>query len=58
MKRGTTRPLIKPFPKVKQHTWKQQQLFIKLNNSRQEDSEPFRFGSVNTLYGTATYTSR
>ena len=58
MPRGRTRPLVKPFPRASQHTWKQQQLFIYLSNRNQEVRDPYLFGSSRSLYGKAKYSSR
>jgi len=58
MPRGRIRPLVKPFPRASQHTWKQQQLFIKLSNQRQDEREPYLFGDSRSLYGTAKYSSK
>jgi hypothetical protein len=58
MLRGKVRPIVKQFPAGKQHTWQQQQLFMKLTNLRQEVTEPYRFGNSRSLYGKAKYSSR
>lgn len=57
-KRGRTKPLAKPFPKGKQHTWSQQQLFMKLSNMKQEIREPYLYGDVRSLFGIAKFQSQ
>jgi len=68
MVRGKIRPLIKSFPKGRQHTWKQQKLFMHLSDKwetvRGEQQEPFGagdqalYGDSRSLYNTATFSSQ
>ncbi len=58
MRKGRTKPLARPFPKGRQHTWSQQKTFMMLSDRKQEQREPFLFGSAKALFGQATYTSR
>tara|TARA_Y100001963_G_scaffold110053_1_gene152191 strand:- start:355 stop:579 length:225 start_codon:yes stop_codon:yes gene_type:complete len=63
MPRGTIRPLIKPFPKGKQHTWQQQKLFMHLSDKWEDIRSPFDsddvalYGDYRSLYGQARYTA-
>ena len=67
MVRGKIRPLIKPFPQGRQHTWKQQKLFMHLSDKWEtvrEEQEPFGagdqalYGDFRSLYNTATFSSQ
>ena len=64
MVRGKIRPLIKPFPKGRQHTWKQQKLFMHLSDKWEEIRSPFDsndsalYGDYRSLYGVARYSSQ
>ena len=58
MRKGRTRPLIKPFPKGKQHTWSQQQTFMKLSNKNQDIREPYTYGDIRSLFGVAKFASQ
>jgi len=67
MVRGKIRPLIKPFPKGRQHTWKQQKLFMHLSDKWEEireGEEPFNagdqalYGDYRSLYGIARFSSQ
>jgi|TARA_R110002124_G_scaffold287083_2_gene470188 hypothetical protein len=67
MVRGKIRPLIKPFPKGRQNTWKQQKLFMHLSDKWEEireSQEPFSvgdqalYGDYKSLYGIARYSSQ
>ncbi len=63
MRRGVTKPLIKPFPKGRQHTWQQQKLFMYHSDKWEETRSPFDsddsalYGDYRSLYGQARYTS-
>jgi|TARA_R110002072_G_scaffold118073_3_gene249281 hypothetical protein len=63
MVRGRIKPLIRPFPRERQHNWKQQQLFMKLSNQNQDTRSPFDsddqalYGDSRALYGQARYYS-
>lgn len=64
MVRGKIKPLIKPFPKGRQHTWKQQKLFMHLSDKWEEIRNPFGvgeqalYGDYRSLYGQARFSSQ
>lgn len=64
MVRGKIKPLIKPFPKGRQNTWKQQKLFMHLSDKWEEIRSPFDsndsalYGDYRSLYGVAGYSSQ
>lgn len=61
--RGRIKPLIKPFPQGRQHTWQQQKMFMYLSDKWQDERSPFDsddqalYGDYRALYGQARYSS-
>ena len=58
MRRGRTKPIFRPFPQGRTPAWSKQRLMIKLSNQKQENRDPFVYGSIRTLFGQAKFSSR
>lgn len=57
MRRGKSKPLARPFPKGRQHTWSQQKTFMMLSDRKQDQREGSLYGKVTSLFGQAKFTA-